>query len=99
MTAASPADQQLESDLYLERGIVRLQQGRLEAAAAAFKKVLDIDANHGAAHRYLAHVYLRQGLYAKASEEATRAEKLGFPLPDDQRKLLEQGLRRGKLGR
>jgi Tfp pilus assembly protein PilF len=87
----------MESDLYLERGIVSVEQGRLAAAAAAFKKVLDIDANHGAAHRYLAHVYLRQGLYAKASAEAASAEKLGFPLPDDQRKLLEEGLRRGKL--
>jgi tetratricopeptide (TPR) repeat protein len=89
VTAASPVYQQVESDLFIERGLVRLQQGRLDAAAAAFKKVLDMDSTNGPATRYLAQVYLRQGLYAQAADYAARAEKLGFPLPDDQRRLLE----------
>jgi tetratricopeptide (TPR) repeat protein len=97
-TAASPVGQQLESDLYLERGIVRLQQGRLEAAATAFKKVLDMDSNNGPATLGLAEVYLRQGLYAQASEYAARAEKLGFPMPEEKRRLIQQKLRR-KAGR
>jgi tetratricopeptide (TPR) repeat protein len=46
-THASPfaQDQQLELDFYLEQGLLRLQQGRLEAAARALQKALAIDAN------------------------------------------------------
>ena len=101
--AAGPASpfaqyQQLELDFYLEQGLLRLQQGRLDAAAKALQKVWAIDPNHGPTNRYLAEVYLRQGLYSKAQEYATRAEKLGFPLPDDKRTLLRQKLRGGKTG-
>jgi tetratricopeptide (TPR) repeat protein len=85
--------QQIELDFYLEQGLVRLQRGQLEAAAAAFRKVLDLDQNHGPTNRYLAEVYLRQGLYARSFEYASRAEKLGFPLPADKRKLLQEKLR------
>jgi tetratricopeptide (TPR) repeat protein len=55
-TLGAPLDQHLESDLYLERGLLRLQQGRLEAAAEAFRKVLEMDPNNGAANRGLAEV-------------------------------------------
>jgi tetratricopeptide (TPR) repeat protein len=84
---------QVESDLYLEQGLVRLQRGRLEAAAEAFQKVLDMDSDHGPANRYMAEVYLLRGLYPLSLERAVLAEKLGFPLPQDQRKLLDEKLR------
>jgi tetratricopeptide (TPR) repeat protein len=87
---------QLEYDLYLEQGLLKLQQGQLESAANAFRKVLEMDPDHGPTNRHLAEVYLRQGQYARALESATRAEKLGFPLPDDTRKLLQDGLQKQK---
>ena len=90
--------QQVEFDLAVEQGLVKLQRGQLVAAGAAFKRALAMDAGHGLANRYLAEVYLRQGLYAKAANHAALAEKAGSPLPDDKRKLLEQGLRRAKTG-
>jgi tetratricopeptide (TPR) repeat protein len=51
--------QQVESDLYLEQGLLRMQQGRLEAAAAAFQKVLDMDGTHAAARSHLAEAKRR----------------------------------------
>ncbi|PYR59032.1 MAG: hypothetical protein DMF91_15835 [Acidobacteria bacterium] len=96
---ASPGFEQVESDLYLEQGLVTLQQGRLDAAADAFKKVLDRDTNNGPANRFIAEVYLLQGLYTLASAHATRAEQLGFPLPEDKRKLLQEKLHSKKTGR
>ena len=59
--AATPASsdypyQQVEVDFYLERGLVKLQRGQLPAAAAAFKKVLELEPNHEAANRQLAVV-------------------------------------------
>lgn len=90
---------QVESDLYLEKGLLTLQQGRLEAAAKAFRKVLALDANHGPANRYVAEVYLLQGLYPLSFEHAALAEKLGFPLPADKRKLLQEKLRAKKTER
>src|SRR5688500_1880647 len=46
--------QQVELDFHLERGRVKAQRGQLAAAAAAFKKVLDLEPNHEAATRELA---------------------------------------------
>ena len=48
-----------ELDLYMEEGLVRMQQGRLEAAAESFHKVLAADANHVAAKAGLAEVRKR----------------------------------------
>ncbi len=90
--------QQVEFDLYLEKGLVKMQRGQLAAAAEAFKKVLEMDPNHGPTNRYLAEVYLLRGLYTQSFEHAARAQKLGFPLPEDKRKLLQEGLRRKKTG-
>jgi tetratricopeptide (TPR) repeat protein len=98
--ASTFAQQQVDSDFYLEQGLVRLQQGRLEAAVKAFLKVLDMDPDNGLANRHLAEVYLLQGSYARSAEYADRAAKLGFPLPDDKRRLLQQKLRaKEKMGR
>ena len=65
---ASPFAQQrqVEFTLYLELGLLRLQQGQLTAAASAFRKVLEIDPDHGPTNRQLAEVFLRQGQYARA---------------------------------
>jgi tetratricopeptide (TPR) repeat protein len=49
----------VESDVYMEEGLVRLQQGRLEAAAESFQRVLDAEANHEPAKRRLAEVRKR----------------------------------------
>jgi tetratricopeptide (TPR) repeat protein len=89
-TAVSAADQQTLRDLSLEEGIIQLDQGQLAAAVRSLKKVVDLDSEYGPGHRYLAEAYIRQGLFARAQEEATRAETLGTPLPDDQLKRLRQ---------
>jgi tetratricopeptide (TPR) repeat protein len=49
----------LEQNVLMEEGLVRLAQGRLEAAAAAFQKVLDLDASADAAKKQLALVRKR----------------------------------------
>jgi tetratricopeptide (TPR) repeat protein len=97
-SVASPfvEQRQLEFELYLEQGLLDVQQGKLAAAGNAFRKALEMDPNHGPANRHLAEVYLRQGQYARAQDYATRAEKLGFPLPADKRKLLQDGLLKQK---
>src|SRR5215471_21751895 len=87
-TAVSAADQQTQRDLSFEDGLVRLKQNQLEAAARSLKKAVDVDPGYGPGYRYLAEVYLRQGLYSRALDQATRAEKLGSPLPDDLQKTL-----------
>jgi len=48
--------QQVELDLALERGLVKLQRGQLTAAGDAFKKVLAMDPNNEQAARGLAEV-------------------------------------------
>jgi tetratricopeptide (TPR) repeat protein len=59
---ASPTaqDRQVEFDLYLELGLLRLQQGRLDAAAEAFQRVLDMDPTHAPTLRHMADVKRRQ---------------------------------------
>ena len=56
-TQASPfLQQQTDPDFYLELGLLRMQQGRLEAASQAFRKVLDLQPDHQEASRRLAEV-------------------------------------------
>jgi len=85
--------QRVEFDFYVEQGLLRLQQKQFQAAADAFRKVLDMDPNHGPAHRHLAEVYLSQGSYKRAAEHAARAATLGAPLPEATERLLQQKLR------
>jgi tetratricopeptide (TPR) repeat protein len=92
-TAVSAADQHTQRDLYFEEGLLRLKQAQIDAAARSLRKVVDLDPNYGPGYRYLAEVYLRQGLYPRALDQATRAEKLGAPLPADLQKTLQEKLR------
>jgi tetratricopeptide (TPR) repeat protein len=89
-TAVSAADQQTLRDLSLEEGVIKLDQGQLDPAVRSLKKVVDLDPEYGPGHRYLAEAYIRQGLFARAQEEAARAEALGTPLPEDQLKRLRE---------
>lgn len=64
--------QHVESDFYLELGLVRKQQSLLEAAADAFQKVLDMDPTHGPATRQLAEV-------RRLLQERLQKKKAGAP--------------------
>jgi len=55
-TGVNALYQHLDTDLYMEQGLLRMQQGRLQAAADAFRKVLEADANHAEAKTRLAEV-------------------------------------------
>ncbi len=55
----------LDTELYLEQGLLRMQQGRLQAAADAFRKVLEADADHAEAKMRLAEVQKRLKARAK----------------------------------
>lgn len=80
-TQASLVSQQAEVDFDIERGLLHMARGRLDRAIEAFRKVLDMDPNHGPTNRDLARAYLLQGRVKEASGYAARAEQLGFPLP------------------
>ncbi len=95
-TAVSAADQQVQRDVYFEEGLLRLKQAQLGAAVQDLRKALDADPSYGPGYRYLAEAYLRQGLYTRAQDQATRAEALGAPLPDDLKKTLQEKLRAGR---
>lgn len=82
-------DQQAEFDLELERGLLRLRQGRLDDGIASLRKALDMEPDHGEANRHMAEALLQQGQYARAAEHAARAEKAGVPLSDAARKRLD----------
>ena len=92
-TAVSGADQQVLRDLSFEEGLLRLKQARLDAAVRSLRKAVDLDPNYGPGYRYLAETYIRQGLYVRAQDSATRAEKLGSPLPADLQKRLSDKIR------
>ena len=50
----------VQVDYYLEEGLIRMAQGRLDAAAAAFEKVLALDGTNAAAREKLAEVARRR---------------------------------------
>ena len=98
-TLSAPFSEHVRFDFLLEQGLLAAHRDDLEAAAGMLRKLLDIDPNHGPTNRHLAEVYLRQGEYQRSFEAAERAGKLGFPLADDKRKLLDAALRRKESGK
>jgi tetratricopeptide (TPR) repeat protein len=69
-TSGTPqfSQQQSEPDFYMELGLLRRRQGRLQAAADAFQKVLDLQSDRDEAARQLAEV--RHLLQARARKPA-----------------------------
>jgi len=98
LAASYVEHQQLEFDLYVELGLVKMKRGQLAAAADAFKKALAMDPAHGLTNNYIAQIYLRQGQFKLASEHAARAAKAGAPLSENDRKLIDAGLAAKKPG-
>jgi len=92
LAASYVEHQQIEFDLSLEQGLVKMKRGQPVAAAAAFKKALAMDPNHGPTNNYLAQIYLHQGQFKLAAEHAGRAAKAGSPLSEADRKLIDAGL-------
>jgi tetratricopeptide (TPR) repeat protein len=86
----TPEYQRVETLLNLEWGLLRLRQGRLQAAATALNTAITMNPGDGASHRALAEVYLRQGAYAKARDEAAQARTLGAPLAADLQQRLDR---------
>jgi tetratricopeptide (TPR) repeat protein len=73
LAAAAPSPASLaglytnvQVDYHLEEGLIRLAQGRLDAAAAAFEKVLALDGTNGPAREKLAEVHKRRQQRAPA---------------------------------
>jgi Tfp pilus assembly protein PilF len=90
---ASPFTQrQTELDIFLEAGLIKLQERELDAAREGFTQALAIDPNNGPANRGMAEVLLLRGSYKQAADYAARAAKAGAPLPEDKRKLLQSKL-------
>jgi tetratricopeptide (TPR) repeat protein len=50
----------VESDVHMEEGLIRMQQGQLDAAAQAFERVLALDVSHEPAKQQLSEVRKRQ---------------------------------------
>jgi len=98
LAASYVEHQQLELDLYVERGLIKMKRGQTTAAVDAFKKVLAMEPNHGPTNRYLAEVYLQQGQFKLASDHAARAAKAGSPLSDSEQKQIQAGLATKKPG-
>jgi tetratricopeptide (TPR) repeat protein len=97
---ASPfvQERQLDFDRLQEEGLLRMQQGRVAAAVKAFQTVAEIDPKHGPTQRHLAEAYARQGQFARASEAAALAAKLGAPVSATVQRQIDDGLKKVKKG-
>lgn len=79
---ASAFYEELQADLYLESGLLRLQQGRLDEALIALRRALEFRPAHGPTLQALADAFARQGNYDLAADHAARAERAGAPVSD-----------------
>ena len=82
--------------MHLEQGLLNVQQGKLAAAVDAFRKVLEMDPNHGPTNRHWP-----RSICVRASTRARRSMPPGqrswaLPLAADKRKLLQDGLLKKK---
>lgn len=65
LASPSSRDRQVEFDMYLELGRLRLRQGRLDAATSAFQKVLEMEPSHAETLKYMAEIKQRQKAKSK----------------------------------
>jgi tetratricopeptide (TPR) repeat protein len=87
----SPYFQAVKADVLFETARRYGDQGLTEKALETFGKLLEVDPDHGRAHRELAALWAGRGDYPRAAEHARRAEALGFPVdPSLRQKILEK---------
>ena len=72
----SPYYQELLADVAFERGRVYQDRKEPSEAIGAYLKALEINPEHGRAHRQLAELFAAQGETAKAHKHAEQAERL-----------------------
>jgi len=72
--------QQLQAEVFFERGLVLQEKGEFAQAVEAYMNALELNPNHGPTHRQLAEALLRQGQYSRAAEHAAKAEELKSPV-------------------
>jgi tetratricopeptide (TPR) repeat protein len=77
---ASAFYQQLQADIWVERGVAYQARKMAAQAIEAYDRALAFDPGRGSVHRQLAELCLRKGDSARAMEHATAAEKLGTPI-------------------
>ncbi len=95
---ATSGEQARNAQVYIERGLIRLAQGRLDDAEAALSESLLVDPNLGVAHKALAEVYFKKGAFDQSSQHAVRAEQLGSPLSPAERQAIDAAVRQSPRG-
>jgi serine/threonine-protein kinase len=75
-SSGSSDEQKLQAEFYAKTGDGQLRNGDPQAAAASFKKALELDAKNIAAITGLGEVAMQQGLYDAAIKHLKRASKL-----------------------
>ncbi len=88
----SPYYQQLQADVYFERGRAFQAKGMTPQAVRSYETALAFNPNEGRTHRQLAELYLHIGDYTRAFQHVTAAEKLGFKIEDSLRQEITQHL-------
>jgi tetratricopeptide (TPR) repeat protein len=93
---SSPYYQQLQTDVFFERGRAYWAKHLAPQAIRAYSTALEFNPNEGRTHRQLAEIYLRGGDYSRAFQHITAAEKLGTPVESSLREEILQGLNPSK---
>jgi tetratricopeptide (TPR) repeat protein len=78
--------------IYFRLGNLYIDQGDLDRAERAYRRVLELDPNHSRAKNNLAVVYKRQGRIHLFVRTYKQAQRMAFRLPG------RKGSRRGALG-
>jgi len=89
---SSPYYQQLQADVFFERGRAYQAKVMTPQAVRAYETALAFNPSEGRTHRQLAELYLHSGDYARAFQHVTAAEKLGFKIEPSLREEVVQRL-------
>jgi tetratricopeptide (TPR) repeat protein len=93
---SSPYYQQLQADVFFERGRAYWAKHLTPQAIRAYSTALEFNPDEGRTHRQLAEIYLRNGDYSHAFQHLTTAEKLGSTIETSLREEVLQGLNSAK---
>jgi tetratricopeptide (TPR) repeat protein len=77
---STPYYQQLQTEIFFERGLTLQEQGASDQAIENYAKAIELTPQFGSAHRHLAEALFHKGEYARALEHAIKADELKSPV-------------------
>ncbi len=90
---STPYYQQLQAEIFFERGLTFQEQGAFAQAVDNHAKAIELKPDYGQAYRQSSEALFHHGEYARALEHALKAEELNHPVEPSLREKINRKIK------